>query len=95
MRRPIGAVGNAVFFLVGAGIVVGLIPWSLRGWQVLEPVPSWAPMSALAAIVLVAGVIAPIRAFARFVVEGLGTPAAVAAPERLVDGEPCRYLRNP
>jgi len=46
-------------------------------------------------VLLVAGLIALIRAFARFVVEGLGTPAPVAAPERLVVGGAYRYVRNP
>jgi hypothetical protein len=27
IRKPIAAVGSAVFFLVGPGVVVGLIPW--------------------------------------------------------------------
>jgi protein-S-isoprenylcysteine O-methyltransferase Ste14 len=31
----------------------------------------------------------------RFVVEGFGTPAPVAAPERLVIGGVYRYVRNP
>jgi hypothetical protein len=44
MRRPIAAVGSAVFFLVGPGVVVGLIPWLLTGWQAREPLPYWAPM---------------------------------------------------
>ncbi len=37
MRRQVAAVGSAVFFVVGPGIVVGLIPWLLTGWQVREP----------------------------------------------------------
>ena len=36
-----------------------------------------------------------IHASVRFVVEGLGTPAPVAAPHRLVVGGPYRYVRNP
>ena len=36
MRRPIAAVGSAVFFLVGPGLMVGLIPWLLTQWQVHE-----------------------------------------------------------
>jgi hypothetical protein len=39
MRRPIAAVGSAVFFLVGPGTVVGLIPWLLTRWQAREPLP--------------------------------------------------------
>ena len=34
MRRPIAAVGSAVFFLVAPGTVVVLLPWLLTGWQV-------------------------------------------------------------
>ena len=36
-----------------------------------------------------------VHAFARFVVEGLGTPAPVAPTERLVVGGLYRYVRNP
>ena len=36
-----------------------------------------------------------LHAFARFVVEGLGTPAPVAPTERLVVGGVYRYVRNP
>jgi protein-S-isoprenylcysteine O-methyltransferase Ste14 len=95
MRRPIAAVGSAVFFLLAPGVVVGLIPWLLTGWQVREPLPYWAPMRVLGMILLVAGLIVLVGAFVRFVVEGLGTPAPVAAPERLVVGGVYRYVRNP
>src|SRR5215210_2534511 len=95
MRRPSAAVGSAVFFLVAPGTVVGLIPWLLTGWQVREPVPCWAPMRVLGVILLVAGLIVLVQAFVRFVVEGLGTPVPVAAPERLVVGGTYRYVRNP
>ena len=96
MRRPTAAVGSAAFFVVGPGVFVGLIPWLLTGWRVREPVPYyWAPVRVLGAILLVAGLIALVRAFVRFVVEGLGTPVPVAAPERLVVGGPYRYVRNP
>ena len=95
MRRPAAAVGSAVFFLVGPGIVVGLIPWLLTGWQVREPVPYWAPVRILGVILLVAVLIVLIQAFVRFVVEGFGTPAPIAAPEHLVVGGLYRYVRNP
>src|ERR687886_2928166 len=95
MRRQVAAVGSAVFFVAGPGIVVGLIPWLLTGWQVREPVPYWAPMRVLGVILLVAGLIVLVRAFVRFVVEGFGTPVLVAAPDRLVVGGVYRYVRNP
>jgi protein-S-isoprenylcysteine O-methyltransferase Ste14 len=84
-----------VFFLAAPGVVAGLIPWLLTRWQARELLPYWAPMRVLGGILLVAGLIALIRAFVRFVTEGLGTPAPIAAPERLVVGGVYRYVRNP
>jgi protein-S-isoprenylcysteine O-methyltransferase Ste14 len=96
MRRPKAALGSAVFFLLAPAVVVGLIPWLLTGgWQMRELQPYWAPMRMLGGILLVAGLIALVGAFVRFVVEGFGTPAPVAAPERLVIGGVYRYVRNP
>ena len=54
MRRPTAAIGSAVFFLVGPGIMAGLIPWLLTGWQVREPVPYWVPMRVLGVVLLLA-----------------------------------------
>ena len=95
MRRPSAAVGSAVFFLLAPGVVVGLIPWLLTRWQAREPLPYWAPVRVIGGILLVAGLIVIIQAFVRFVVEGFGTPAPVAPPERLVVGGVYRYVRNP
>src|SRR5919199_1036248 len=96
VRRSTAAVGSAMFFLLAPGVVGGLIPWLLTGgWQVREPLPYWAPVRVLGGVLLVAGLIALVRAFVRFVVEGFGTPAPVAAPERLVVGGAYRYVRNP
>jgi protein-S-isoprenylcysteine O-methyltransferase Ste14 len=50
-------------------------------------VGGWALLAGGAAVLL--------HAFARFVVEGVGTPAPVAPPERLVVGGLYRYVRNP
>jgi hypothetical protein len=62
---------------------------------VREPLPYWAPMRLIGVMLLATGLIALIQAFARFVVEGLGTPVPVAAPDRLVVGGLYRYVRNP
>ena len=96
MRKPTAALGSAVFFLLAPGVVVGLIPWLLtKGWQTREPLPYWMPVRVLGGALLLAGLISLVGAFVRFVVEGLGTPAPVAAPERLVVGGVYRYVRNP
>ncbi len=81
MRKRTAALGSAVFFLLAPGVVAGLIPWLLTGgWQAREPLPYWMPMRVLGGILLVAGLVVLVGAFVRFVVEGFGTPAPVAAP---------------
>jgi protein-S-isoprenylcysteine O-methyltransferase Ste14 len=47
------------------------------------------------AVLIGCGVGFLLHAFARFVIEGRGTPAPVAPPERLVIGGIYRYVRNP
>jgi protein-S-isoprenylcysteine O-methyltransferase Ste14 len=96
VRKPTAALGSALFFLLAPGVVVGLIPWLLTGgWQAREPLPYWLPVRVFGGVLLVAGLVALVGAFVRFVVEGFGTPAPVAAPERLVVGGVYRYVRNP
>jgi len=46
-------------------------------------------------VLVAAGVLVLISAFAQFVVEGIGTPAPVAPTENLVVGGLYRYVRNP
>jgi protein-S-isoprenylcysteine O-methyltransferase Ste14 len=95
MRKQTAAVGSAVFFLAAPGVMAGLVPWWLTAWQVGTPLPFMMPVRVLGAVLLVAGLGALVRAFWGFVVEGLGTPAPVAPPDRLVVGGLYRYVRNP
>jgi protein-S-isoprenylcysteine O-methyltransferase Ste14 len=46
-------------------------------------------------LLTVAGAAFVVHAFVSFVVEGLGTPAPIAPPERLVVGGAFRWVRNP
>jgi protein-S-isoprenylcysteine O-methyltransferase Ste14 len=93
MRRGSAAIGSLVFFVVAPGVVVGLIPWWLTGWNVEFDWPLVVRIVGL--VVLVAGVAVLVQAFARFVVEGFGTPAPVAPTDTLVVGGWYRYVRNP
>jgi protein-S-isoprenylcysteine O-methyltransferase Ste14 len=47
------------------------------------------------ALLIAAGLAFLLHAFARFAIEGIGTPAPVAPTERLVVGGVYRYVRNP
>jgi protein-S-isoprenylcysteine O-methyltransferase Ste14 len=96
MRRSAAAVGSAVFFVVAPGIVAGLVPWLISGWRLPRPMSPLAIVRLAAGVVLLAlAVLVLVRAFARFVGEGGGTPAPVAPTERLVVGGDYRFVRNP
>lgn len=95
MNRIKAAVGSLVFFAVAPCVVGGLVPYWLTGWQVQTPLPCWAPARILGAVLVAMGLIVIVSAFARFVTEGIGTPAPVAPPQRLVIGGLYRYVRNP
>ena len=95
MGRLRAAVGSLVFLALAPGIIAGLIPWGLTGWQIRDPIPHWAPVRVIGAVLIAAGLIVLLQAFARFVIEGIGTPAPIAPPQRLVVGGLYRYVRNP
>jgi protein-S-isoprenylcysteine O-methyltransferase Ste14 len=92
VRRPSAAAGSALFFAVAPAVVAGLVPYGLTGWEVQAE--WWPPLRVLGAAIVVAGAVVLVQAFARFVVEGLGTPAPPAPTEHLVVGGPYRYVRN-
>ena len=95
MTRTSALAVSAIHFAVAPGVVVALVPWWLTGWHAAEPMPVAWPLRVLGIAMVAAATVVLVRAFARFVVEGLGTPAPVAPTERLVVGGPYRYVRNP
>ena len=92
VRSVRAAAGSVVFLALAPGVVAGLVPWLLTGWS-SAGAPAW--LQAVGWVALAAGVAVLLDAFARFVVEGVGTPAPVAPTEKLVVGGLYRYVRNP
>lgn len=81
-----------VFFLLAPGTVVGLVPWLISGWRLAEPWPGG--LRVLGAVLVVAGLVPLVHAFAQFARAG-GTPAPIAPTARLVVNGFHRYVRNP
>jgi protein-S-isoprenylcysteine O-methyltransferase Ste14 len=86
------AIGSIVFLVVAPGVVAGLVPYLLTDWDSNDP-PLALKIAGIALIA--AGLAVLLDAFARFVREGIGTPAPVAPTEKLVVGGLYRYVRNP
>jgi len=92
-HRVRAAIGTAAFLVVAPGVVTGLVPWLITGWQPGSTRP--AVMIVAGAVLTAAGCGALLQAFGRFVLEGAGTPAPPAPTEQLVVGGLYRYVRNP
>lgn len=93
MRKSAAAAGTALFFALAPGIVAGVVPWWLTGWQAGASYP--VPLRAMGIVMVAVGAAVLVDAFVRFVREGVGTPAPAAPTERLVVGGLYRYVRNP
>lgn len=93
VRRTRAAAGTAVFLALVPGSVAGLVPWWLTGWRSGSAYPR--PVWATGVVLVTTGAAVLLHAFARFVIEGLGTPAPIAPTDRLVVGGLYRYVRNP
>jgi len=87
------AMGSLLFLVVAPGVVAGLIPWLLTGWDAHGDMP--AALVAAGGVLVAAGAGVLLHAFAQFVTEGLGTPAPVAPTRHLVVSGLYRHVRNP
>lgn len=92
MPRLRAALGSLAFLVLVPGVVAGVVPWALTGWQ---PRSSWPALPILGVVLIAGGAGVLVHSFARFVVEGIGTPAPIAPTERLVVGGLYRHVRNP
>jgi hypothetical protein len=72
--------GSLVFFFVAPGVIAFWIPWRLTGWHLRPLPPGWALMRPVGAALVLVGLLALAACFARFVVQGHGTPAPPIPP---------------
>ena len=96
MARRVGPIiGSVVFFALAPGIVAGWIPYTLSRWELRPPFFGLAVIRWAGVILLVGSVAVLVDSFARFALEGRGTPAPVAPTNSLVVSGLYRYVRNP
>jgi protein-S-isoprenylcysteine O-methyltransferase Ste14 len=95
VQRTIAVLGSAVFFVVAPCTLAGLVPWAITGWQLQPPFLGLELTRGIGAMMIFAGVPGVVDAFARFALQGLGTPAPVAPPRNLVVTGLYRHVRNP
>jgi protein-S-isoprenylcysteine O-methyltransferase Ste14 len=89
------ALGSALFFLIAPGSIAGLGPYLISGWDLRPAFLSQEALRWVGAALIVIGAAILVESFARFVIQGFGTPAPVAPPKRLVVSGLYRHVRNP
>jgi len=92
--RTSAILGSGVFFLMAPCIVAGLLPWLILDRYRL-PLSMSLACIVIGYILIAVSVLVLLHSFARFALEGLGTPAPVAPTEKLVVGGIYRHVRNP
>ena len=95
MRKTTAIVGSALFFVIAPFLAGAVIPWWITRWEFQPAFFDLGLMRAIGVLLIVAGVPGVVDSFARFALQGLGTPAPVAPPQRLVVTGLYRYVRNP
>ena len=91
-KRARAALGSVAFLVLAPGVMAGLIPYLLTGYEPQDP----SLLARIAGATLIAaGATALLGSFARFALQGLGTPAPTNPTERLVITGLYRYVRNP
>jgi len=95
MRKLASIVGSAIFLVIAPGFVAGLVPWWISRWHLDAPFLGIPPIRIAGLILLALGAFGLLDSFARFALQGEGTPAPVFPTRHLVVSGLYRYVRNP
>src|SRR5271163_1250383 len=95
MRRASALFVSALFLVIAPGFIAGLVPRWISGWR-FEPRPDWwIALQVAGVLLLLTALSVLLECFARFALQGLGTPAPVFPTKHLVVKGLYRYVRNP
>jgi len=88
-------IGSVIFFGAAPGVVAGWIPYTLSRWHLERPFLGFPAGRGIGVILVVVAFAVLVDSFARFALQGEGTPAPVAPTETLVVSGLYRHVRNP
>ena len=87
--------GTAAFLVLAPGTVAGFVPWWISRWHIHAPFPGFAFLRVIGGLLIAVGIAVLLESFARFALQGLGTPAPVFPTRHLVVKGFYRFVRNP
>src|SRR5215471_16248897 len=74
---------------------MGFVPWWITHWEFRPPFFRVELIRMIGVVAIAAGLSELVNSFARFALQGLGTPAPIAPTRHLVVTGPYRRVRNP
>src|ERR1700722_19220020 len=95
LQRTSAIIGSAIFLVIAPGFVAVLMPWWLSQWDVEPAFFGFAAIRYVGLVLIALGSIGLLDSFARFAIQGLGTPAPVYPTKHLVITGLYRFVRNP
>ncbi len=95
MSKAIAVLGSALFFVIAPLVLAGFVPWWVTQWEFRPAFFGVDLTRILGGILIIVGAPGIMDSFARFALEGLGTPAPIAPPQKLVVTGLYCYVRNP
>jgi protein-S-isoprenylcysteine O-methyltransferase Ste14 len=95
MTRAVAIWGSILFFAIAPVTVAGIVPWWISRWHVDPAFFGIGPLRILGGVLIAAGLPVLVEAYARFALDGMGTPAPIAPPRHLVVRGVYRHVRNP
>jgi protein-S-isoprenylcysteine O-methyltransferase Ste14 len=95
MSKTTAVLGSALFFVIAPLLLAGFVPWLVTQWEFRPAFFALDLTRILGGLLIVAGVPGLVDSFARFALEGLGTPAPIAPAQKLVVTGLYRHVRNP
>ena len=95
MSKAMSILGSVLFFVAAPVVVGGLVPWWIMRWEFQPAFLGFEVTRVIGVMLIIAGIPGIVDSFARFALQGLGTPAPIAPPQNLVVTGLYRYVRNP
>jgi len=95
MSKVTAILGTALFFVVAPAVVAGLVPWLITRWEFRPPFFAIEATRTIGVALIIVGAPGLLDCFARFALQGLGTPAPIAPTRNLVVTGLYRHVRNP
>jgi protein-S-isoprenylcysteine O-methyltransferase Ste14 len=95
VSKTTAILGSALFFVIAPLLLGGCVPFWITQWQFHPAFFGVELTRVIGGMMVIAGIPGIVSSFARFALEGLGTPAPIAPPQKLVVTGLYRYVRNP